>query len=99
MQSSQQEAGEPKLVALVELSENLGWNEMVHIDAIQLIDQSIDFVNELESQEKYMLNAGLTGVVIDKEMIKNISVRNTTFVEIEFFKGFIDFGDVCWRPN
>ena len=84
MQSSQQEAGEPKLVALVELSENLGWNEMVNmID--QSIDQSIDFVNELESQEKYMLNAGLTGVVIDKEMIKNISVRNTTFVEIEFF--------------
>ena len=81
MQSSQQESGEPKLVALVELSENLGWNEMVHI---QLIDQSIGFVNELDSQERYILSAGLTGVVIDKEMIKNISARNTKSVEIEF---------------
>jgi len=31
---------------------------------------------EPDRQEEYILNAGLTGVVIDKDMIKNVSGKN-----------------------
>ena len=40
---------------------------------------------EPDRQEEYILNAGLTGVVIDKDMIKNVSgksVHTKTFLVV-----------------
>ena len=46
-------------------------NENLMLIEPDLIEQS--------RQETYILNAGLTGVVIDKDMIKNVSGKNVIF--------------------
>ena len=77
--SSQHKSGteEPKLLALVERSEKLrrGWNEMVNMEILDPAFIDADLI-EPDRQEEYVLNAGLTGVVIDKDMIKNVSGKN-----------------------
>ena len=64
-----------KLVALVESSVKLGWNEMLHMDMVDPTFHERE-VLEPDFKEKYTLNAGLTGIVIEKAMIKNVSGKN-----------------------
>ena len=72
------ETEELKLVALVETSVKLGWNEMLHMDMVDMVDPIYHEREVLapDFKEKYTLNAGLTGVVIEKAMIKNVSGKN-----------------------
>ena len=69
------ETEELKLVALVETSVKLGWNDMLNLDMVDPTYHERE-VLEPDLKEKYTLNAGLTGVVIEKAMIKNVSGKN-----------------------
>ena len=76
------ETEELKLVALVETSVKLGWNDMLNLDKVDPTYHEHGYhdmlheVLEPDFKEKYTLNAGLTGVVIEKAMIKNVSGKN-----------------------
>ena len=65
---------QPSLVALVESAGSFGWNRLDSLLPDPVVTGvHISHDSDIRTKESYALNDGITGVVVPKEMIRNVS--------------------------